>query len=617
MTQRALRRDAGVVAPATALILAAAIGMVGLVGDVGVWFVKRRALQTVTDAAAMAASPYASDATTARAKAAAILTANGYDPTATIAGLQTGWYCQDTTIAAANRFQAARCTSDPSTTPANAVRLKTKADAPLILSKVVAGPGVNSRAIGVLATAARINQAGMEAGVGTLQLSQGMANAALTALTGGSGVNLTLLQYQGLASAHVDALDMLDALALKANVTAGTYDQLLNSNVSVGAVLDAAAQVLAEHGQVAGAAAAIQGVQVIKSQLVGAPTIKLGKLIDLGIWDTLKVGQGDDSPSALRAGLNVYQLATFALQLANGAHAVAIPNSTVGVSGLVTLNVQATVIEPPQKAYFAYGPEGLSVHSASVRLKLSLALLNSQLTRILGVGVQVPLYVEVAGGDATMSQICPRNTTTGLLDQIVKVSARGSVADVWIGQPSDALMKNFSAPVTAADVQPLSVVSLDVLRLGILTSNVTARGHVRVGSPTATATQLTFQAPGTVTAGATPTTTGAIGRSPADPRGAIAPVAARATSQAMLTGLTSGLVNDLTIDTCTIGILSICLLPTTLTGTNIGPLFTILSPVLTALDAPLDALLKGLGVNIGYIDVFVTGVRCGVPVLVE
>jgi uncharacterized membrane protein len=135
MTLRALRRDAGVVAPATALVLAAAIGMVGLVGDVGVWFVQRRALQTVTDSAALAASPYASNPATARAQAETILTANGYDPAATIASVQTGWYCQDATIAVANRFQATRCASDPASAPANAVRLKTKGDAPLILSK--------------------------------------------------------------------------------------------------------------------------------------------------------------------------------------------------------------------------------------------------------------------------------------------------------------------------------------------------------------------------------------------------------------------------------------------------------------------------------------------------
>jgi uncharacterized membrane protein len=453
----------------------------------------------------------------------------------------------------------------------------------------------------------------MEAGVGTVQLSAGMANAALTALTGGSGVNLTLLQYQGLAGAHVDALDMLDALALKANVTSGTYDQLLNSDVSVGAVLDAAAQVLAEHGQVAGAAAAIQGLQMIKSQIPGDPTIKLGKLIDLGIWDTLKVGRGDDSPSALHAGLNVYQLATFALQLANGAHAVAIPSSTVGVTGLATLNIQATAIEPPQKAYFAFGPAGLSVHSAAVRLKLGLSVLNLNVLGILSSGVQIPLYIEVGGGDAMIASIsCSGDPAT---DTVVNVSARGGATDIWIGQPSTSVMTNFTTPITAADIQPLPI--LDLGLLGILSTNVTAKAHINVGPPNSAWTNLTFVQPGGAAASGTLTTTGVIGRSPTDARGASTSVAARAVSQNIGSGLMDGLAETLVVNTCTINLFNICLIPKTLTGAQLGQLFTILDPILSAVDTPIDALLKALGVNVGYIDVFVTGVRCGVPVLVE
>jgi uncharacterized membrane protein len=570
---------------------------------VGVWFVQRRALQTVTDSAALAASPYASNPATARAQAETILTANGYDPAATIASVQTGWYCQDATIAVANRFQATRCASDLASAPANAVRLKTKGDAPLILSKVVAGQGVNSYAIGLSATAARINQAGMEAGVGTVQLSAGMANAALTALTGGSGVNLTLLQYQGLAGAHVDALDMLDALALKANVTAGTYDQLLNSDVSVGAVLDAAAQVLAEHGQVAGAAAAIQGLQVIKSQIPGDPTIKLGKLIDLGIWDTLKVGRGDDSPSALRAGLNVYQLATFALQLANGAHAVAIPSSTLGVPGLVSLGLQAMAIEPPQEAYFAYGPAGVSVHSAAVRVKLGLSLLN---TTYLGSGVQLPLYLEIAGGDASLTGIsCSGDQSTTR----VTVSARPGIADLWIGQPTDAVMRNFASPVSSASIQPANLIGISIL--GIVATNVQAKAHVSAASASSVSKVFCAQgASGSECAGA-------IGRSAADSRGYLAPLPVTVGSQNVLPGLLAGLADSLTATANLCTVLTGCVISLPVPAGSLVGALGVFDPILTALNGPIDALLKALGVNVGYIDVFVTGVRCGVPVLVE
>jgi uncharacterized membrane protein len=404
---------------------------------------------------------------------------------------------------------------------------------------------------------------------------------------------------------------MLDALALKANVTAGTYDQLLNSDVSVGAVLDAAAQVLAEHGQVAGAAAAIQGLQVIKSQIPGDPTIKLGKLIDLGMWNTLKVSHGDDSPSALRAGLNVYQLVTFALQLANGAHAVTLQGTTLGINGLASLTIQGMAIEPPQKAYFAFGPTGLSVHSAAVRLKLALSVLQLNLLGLIGTGVQVPLYVEVAGGDAAITGISCQGAP--LTDTKVTVAARGGLTDIWLGAPSDSLMTNFSHPITEADVQALPILKVGAIVLSVSTS---AKAHIQIGSG-ATQTQLTFVQPAYgFTPSATPGLTGLIGRSAADERGAYAPVAARAISQNMGGALLDGLAESMQANVQTCVILLGCSTEVKL-GPALDQLFTILDPVLTALDAPLDALLKGLGVQVGYIDVFVTGVRCGVPVLVE
>lgn len=608
----ARRADAGVIAPASAILLSAAIGLAGLVTDVGVWFAQRRSLQGITDAAALAASPYAANAATARTHAETIFTANGLDPATTLTAVETGWYCQDTTLPASARFSATRCVGDPAN-PANAVRLTTRADAPLILSRIVAGPNVNSRAITVAATAARINQAGMEAGVGTAQLNQGLANAVLTSLTGGSGVSLTLLQYQGLMNARVDALEILDALALKTNVGAGTYDQVLASNVGVGDLLDAAIQVLGKHPEVAGAGVAISGLQVIRSQVVGSPQIALGKLIDLGVWDKLKVGHAAESETALRAGLNVYQLATFGLQLANQHRAASVKGTDIGVPGLANLSIEATAVEPPQRAYFAYGPQGLSVHSAAVRVKLALDIVG--LAKYLGVGVKLPLYVEVAGGDAQLTAIsCSGAPAT---DTRVTVSARGGVADAYIGTLPNNLMTNFSRPVTEADIASVNVVSLNLLRLDILTSDVAMKSHVRVGSPTSSWTTLTFvQPPGPAQTGM-PGTTGVIGRSAADKRGALAPIPARAISQNMGTALVGGLVQGLEVESCTLGLFGLCIMRLPLSGSAIGPLFTLLSPILTALEAPVDALLKALGINVGYIDVFVTGVRCGAPVLVD
>ena len=61
--------DQGAVAPATVAMLAVLIGMVGLVTDSSVWYAQRRQLQAATDAAALAAAPYAGNAAAARTAA--------------------------------------------------------------------------------------------------------------------------------------------------------------------------------------------------------------------------------------------------------------------------------------------------------------------------------------------------------------------------------------------------------------------------------------------------------------------------------------------------------------------------------------------------------------------
>ena len=48
-----------------------------------------------------------------------------------------------------------------------------------------------------------------------------------------------------------------------------------------------------------------------------------------------------------------------------------------------------------------------------------------------------------------------------------------------------------------------------------------------------------------------------------------------------------------------------------------GVLYITLDPILTALDGVLNGMLRALGIQLGYVDIPVTGVRCGLPVLVS
>ncbi|MGI4876495.1 MAG: pilus assembly protein TadG-related protein, partial [Janthinobacterium lividum] len=339
MTQPvAFPRDAGVIAPATAVVMAVLIGMLGMVTDTSVWYAQRRQLQGVTDAAALAAARFANDDAAARAAASAVFVSNGLDPVAVMTDIKTGSYCPDIATSVSARFQVAACTGS-STTVRNAVRLTTTVDSPLFLSGMSI---TGNRHIGTISTAARVNQAGLEAGSGLVALDGGIANAVLSALTGGS-ISLTAVQYNGLLTTKVDTLSFLDALATKLNLTAGTYSSLLASNIGVGDLVAAEIAVLGQQQQTADVAAAIAGLTAIKSQISGNQTIAIGKLFDLGLWGNTPIGDAT-STSALHAGLNLWQLTSFSLQLANGSHAATIPPSSVGVPGLATLKVTATAI---------------------------------------------------------------------------------------------------------------------------------------------------------------------------------------------------------------------------------------------------------------------------------
>jgi uncharacterized membrane protein len=601
--------ERGVIAPASAVVMAVLVGMVGLVTDASVWYAQRRQLQAVTDAAALAAAPFANAPATARAAANDLLAANGLDPAAVILSFATGQYCPASGMTL--RFQTGTCPGGV-IVPRDAVRVETGIGSPLFLSRLFTNAATTERRIGAIATAARVNQAGIQAGTGVASLNAGVANAVLSSLIG-SSVALTAAQYDGLLSTNVDALTFLDALAARANVTGGTYSGLLQSSFGVGDVIAAEIAALSAQSQVAGVAAAIAGLQAIRGQITGNPRIALGRLFDLGLWGTREIGSGAASTSALHAGINLMQLTSFGLQLADKNNFASVPGASLGIAGLASVQVTATAIEPPVRSFFSFGPAGTQVHTAQVRVKLNLQVLN--LTQQLGLGATVPLYIEAASGDAAIDTISCAGTPAQ--DARVTVNARSGIANVYIGAPTDDAMNNFSAPVAVSAIAPVRILNLGLP--GILTlADTTASAHVTIGSTSAAATALTFVQPtGTVVQPIPPTRRGVIGRPAVGGQLASPAILARATSTALGTNLLGGLAETLSVRACTVSLIGGCLLPVTLTGAGVGPLYTVLDPVLTGLDGVLDGVLRSLGVQLGYVDVAVTGVRCGFPVLVS
>ena len=70
-------------------------------------------------------------------------------------------------------------------------------------------------------------------------MNGGLINAILGA-TLGTNLSLSVMDYQALINARIDALDFLTALSTRINMTGATYDSVLDSNVKISDIIAAA-----------------------------------------------------------------------------------------------------------------------------------------------------------------------------------------------------------------------------------------------------------------------------------------------------------------------------------------------------------------------------------------
>lgn len=548
----------GTIAVMAATSLTALIGATALSVDFGLFQATRAKLQAANDAASLAA---ALDIGNAATRAATMMTANGFAPSS-IQNLKTGTYCPDPATPVANRFTpgVAGCAVATGPLP-NAVQLTGAADAMFAFGRALA-PRTKLTA-GANSVAARIDAAGLVAGSQVVGLNGGYANAALSSLIGAS-VTLSAVSSSGLASANIQAASLLNAVAGQIGITAGTYNQLVNANVGVRSLLAAEIVVL---GQQAGNAAAITGLQQILAALPGNPQVNLSRLIDIGPWQNQTVGT--PPPTALAATLNAYDVVDFTLQLANGAHALA-GGGVVTIPGIANLTIGTTLIEPPQTAYYGFGPAGETVHTAQLRTQISLTLLNA--LQVPGVGaasVTVPIYLELGDGDASISGIaCANGAAT-----TVSVLAQTALMHGYVGTAGTAAMQDFSQPVPAGQIAPANLVTAPGLQL---------RGSSNVVAGNSDPTTLVFAA-------------------------AQAGMPQTVSSQQLTATLFQSLFTNLVVSGSVSGV--------PLPGTSFAPLSALLATV--PLDSGIDSLAGAFGVSVGSLQVTLRGARCGRPVLVR
>jgi uncharacterized membrane protein len=519
------------------------IGCAALGVDLGSIFADRRRAQSTADLAAIVAASNLTNATNA---AAATVTQNNF-PANALTLVELGTYTANPAISPQSRFVT------PAAGTPNAARVTLNTQTPLYFGKFITGS--DHFTIKSLATATSTAQASFAIGSRLLSINGGLLNSMLGAMLG-TTLSLSVMDYQSLANVNIDAFSFLSAVATRVNLTAASYNSILSTNIKVSDIIAAA---LSAQQVANGASSATTALSTI-SQAVSSltTTMQLGSLFDVGPYGSLSAG----TKPQMGVSLSVLDLLSATAQIANGTHQIA-TGLTLSLPGIANVSLTATIGERPVgSSWVAVGTQGISVHTAQTRLLLTVQLVGSGSASL----VNLPVYVEVASGTATLNTVScghPNVTTSN-----VALGVTPGIVDAWIGNVSMADMTNFTTkpnPSPAMLVNPL----------------ITGLAHAGMGNTTPTTVNFSY-----------------------------ADILAQTKKTVTTTNFTSSLTSSL------LGGLQITILGLPLPG--LGSLVTgIIAGVTGTVDQLLASVLSTLGIGIGQADVWVNGIRCDGAVLVN
>ena len=523
----------------TMLIATSALGI-----DAGTMFLEKRRLQGIADAAAMAA---AGDPSFARAAAQRTIDANGGAP-ATIDRITPGIYAADPDIAHANRFT-------PTTLGANAVEVRLAGSVPTFFGRIITGDA--SAAITATATAARVNIASFSLGTGMAAVSGGIVNSLLSGLAG-TNLELSAIDFQGLASTRVDLLRVSEAVRASLDLAGADFDETLATSLPLPDAVRAMATAAAAD---AGTASLLTRI----AERLPNRTIMLSDAIDLGPLGS-KVAADPrreiavDTLSMLRALMTLWQEGR---QIDT--------NATLDLPGLASARI-ATVIgdRARQSAWVTVGAAGdAELHSAQTRILIEVTLLD---LLPLGLGkITLPVYIETAAASARLTAV---SCIAGRDKAQASIAVTPSLGSVEISPVDTDRLRDFSTPV---DTMPATIAASPLAR-------VRAQAMLPIGGMT---TQVVnFDADDIATH---------------RPKSV--------SSQHMTQGLATALIDRATIETKLLG--TSLPLPVVDAATR-----ATLLVVAASLDLLVDQVLGIAGVKVGTATTWINGVRCGTPQIV-
>ncbi|MGU3540542.1 TadG family pilus assembly protein [Methylobacterium sp. A54F] len=526
---------------ATVLMGAAAVGI-----DLGQVVQARRRAQGAVDVAALVA---AANPAQAEALARRSLADNGYAG-ATPITIAPGAYAGDAAVAPGSRFR-------PGAAPANAVRVNLRTSVPTHFARVVGlAPSVEVRVAGTAATA---QFAAFTLGSGTAALDGGVANAVLGAMLG-TRLSLSVLDYNALLSAQVDAFRFLDALGTSLGVQAASYSDVVRMDASVGQIVSSLRTALQGEANVAFAVSALASLGAALPS--ASASVPVSRVVDLGDAAALAPGRGSAGP---RVG--AMDLISGAAAVANGQRQVSV-DLGASIPGLLATRLTLAVGERRQSSGWVQpGSANATLHTAQTRL-----LIEATLAAPLGLGgLSLPLYAEIAPAQASLRAVtCPWSNPA---QRRVSLDAQPGLLNLAIADvPRSAIAVGAATPDLGRGAALLSLPLL------------TVRGQARASLTGAVPQTLTFSDDD-------------ISRR----------VVRTVSSTGLTQSLTGSLIQGLNLD---------------INGLNLLPalrpaLATTLSLAAPALDLVLDGTLRALGLRLGYADVTVDGTRCDQAVLVQ
>lgn len=337
--------------------------------DIGNVFWQRREAQRVADMAALAGAQRVLDSCATAQQAArdsVLLNARTASEVFAIAGDPVCGVWSQTPDNAGERFTATTINS-------NAVRVTVSRAVPYWFVFDTANP---SRIISASATAKMntpLAALSVRSALLTIDSSRSsLLNAVVGGLLGGS-LNLGVATWQGIVDANIRLLDYLDALSLALGLQVGNYDQLLNTKVTLGQLIDAAVTALPKGGNTAQVTAAALGGLLGIGAIVPRLDVTLGELLGL---------QSGTPMNGLLTKLQVLQLVQAVAGIANARSAASV-EVPISLLGLANINLAVKVIEPAQFSAVGnpvlaetdpLGDNKIYISTAQVRALISVSL---------------------------------------------------------------------------------------------------------------------------------------------------------------------------------------------------------------------------------------------------